>query len=120
ALAALCVQLATSARAPTDHAQAPPVTEALLDVESLLHGEHRARGEIMETFRVLAGIVERIRRELIALGDLDRAIESAEARGTITRLRGYAARTLLKLADALQRGASPLAATAAMEGFDSA
>ena len=76
ALAALCVQLATSARAPTDHAQAPPVTEALLDVESLLHGEHRARGEIMETFRVLAGIVERIRRELIALGDLDRAIES--------------------------------------------
>ena len=120
ALAALCVQLATSARAPTDHAQPPPVTEALLDVESLLHGEHRARGEIMETFRVLAGIVERIRRELIALGDLDRAIESSEARATITRLREYAARTLLKLADALQRGASPLAATAAMEGFDSA
>ncbi len=51
ALAALCVQLARNARQATDHAQAPPVTQALLDVESLLHGAHRARGEVMETFR---------------------------------------------------------------------
>ena len=120
ALAALCAELARNARQPTDHAQAPPVTEALLDVEYLLHGSHRARGEVMDTFRVLAGIVERIRRELIALGDLDRSIEDAEAKATIERLREYAARTLLALSDALDRGASPLAASAAMEGFDSA
>jgi len=120
ALAVLCTQLASNARQPTDHAQAPPVTQSLIDVESLLYGAHRARGEVMETFRVLAGIVERIRRELLALGDLDAMIDDADARATIGRLRQYAARTLLALADALERGASPLAAAAAMEGFDSA
>lgn len=120
ALASLCRQLASSARAPTDHAQAPPVTQALLDVESLLHGTHRARGEVMETFRVLAGIVERARRELLALADLDTMIDDAEAKATLARLREYAARTLAALGDALDRSASPLAASAAMEGFDSA
>ena len=120
ALAALCRQLAASARAPTDAAQAPPVTQALLDVESLLHGSHRARGEVMETFRVLAGIVERVRRELIALGDLGTMIDDAEANATLARVREYAARTLDALGDALDRGTSPLAASAAMEGFDSA
>ena len=119
ALAALCQQLATSARQRADQAQPPPVTQALLDVESLLHGAHRARGEVMETFRVLAGIVERIRRELLALGDLESSVDDHEARGTLARLREYAARTLSGLADALERGASPLAAAAAMEGFDS-
>jgi len=120
ALAALCAQLAASARVPSDFAQAPPVTQALLDVESLLNGAHRARGEIMETFRVLAGIVERIRRELLALADVDSAIGEHEAKSTLARLREYAARTLAALADALERGTSPLAAAAAMEGFDSA
>jgi uncharacterized membrane protein YccC len=120
ALASLCRQLATSARAPADHAQAPPVTQALLDVESLLHGTHRARGDVMETFRVLAGIVERIRRELLALADLDTMIDAAQARATLARVREYAARALAALGDALDRGASPLAASAAMEGFDSA
>jgi uncharacterized membrane protein YccC len=120
ALASICAQLAASARSPGDHAQAPPVTEALLDVESLLYGSHRARGEIMETFRVLAGLVERIRRELIALADLDRATDDADASATIARLREYAARVLTALADALERGAPPLAASAAMEGLESA
>lgn len=120
ALASLCRQLALSARAPTDHADVPPVTQALLDVESLLHGTHRARGEVMETFRVLAGIVERIRRELLALADLDTMIDDAEAKATLARMREYAARTLVALGDALDRGASPLVASAAMEGFDSA
>jgi uncharacterized membrane protein YccC len=120
ALAALCRQLATSARSPSEHVHPPPVTEALLDVESLLYGSHRARGEIMETFRVLAGLIERVRRELIALADLDRATDDADARATIARLREYAARVLTTLADALERGAPPLAASAAMEGFESA
>ena len=120
ALAALCTQLAASARRPVDFAQAPPVTQALLDVESLLYGAHRDRGEVMDTFRVLAGIVERIRRELLALADVGTAIGDDEAKSTLARLREYAARTLDSLADALERGTSPLAAAAAMEGFDSA
>ncbi len=37
-----------------DARSAPPVYPALLDVESLLRGAHRARGSVMETFRVLA------------------------------------------------------------------
>ncbi|HVT32895.1 MAG TPA: FUSC family membrane protein, partial [Rhodanobacteraceae bacterium] len=120
ALAALCAQLAVNARRPSDQAQAPPVTQALLDVESLLHSPHRARGEVMETFRVLAGVVERIRRELLAIGDLESMLEDGEATATLARLREYAARTLETLADALERGATPLAASAAMEGVDSA
>ena len=95
ALAALARQLATSARQRADQAQPPPVTEALLDVESLLHGAHRARGEAMETFRVLAGIVERIRRELLAIGDLETTLDAGEARATLARLREYAARALM-------------------------
>ena len=120
ALADLCRQLAGSARERADHAQAPPVTQALLDVENLLHGSHRARGDVMETFRVLAGLIERIRRELLALGDLEAMIDDAGASATLARLREYAARTLVALADALERGTTPLPAAAAMEGFDSA
>jgi uncharacterized membrane protein YccC len=120
ALAALCAQLAANARRPSDQAEAPPVTQALLDVESLLHSPHRARGEVMETFRVLAGIVERIRRELLAIVDLESMLDDGEAKATLARLREYAARTLDALSDALERGASPLAASAAMEGVDSA
>ena len=101
ALAPLCRQLAASARRHDDPAQAPPVTQALLDVENLLHGTHRARGTTMETFRVLAGIVERIRLELLALGGLtnDRPTEALKA--TLARLREYAARTLDSVAGAL-------------------
>jgi uncharacterized membrane protein YccC len=120
ALAALCAELAANARRSADQAQAPPVTQALLDVENLLHSPHRARGEVMETFRVLAGIVERIRRELLAIGDLEAMLDDDETKATLARLREYAARTLGALADALERGASPLAASAAMEGVDSA
>jgi len=120
ALAALARQLATSARQSADQAQPPPVTEALLDVESLLYGAYRARGDVMETFRVLAGVVERIRRELLAIGDLESTLDAGEARSTLSRLREYAARALTALAEALERGESPLAAAAAMEGFESA
>ena len=118
ALAALARQLAVSARKSADQAQPPPVTEALLDVESLLYGAHRARGDVMETFRVLAGVVERIRRELLAIGDLESTLEAGDARSTLARLREYTARALTALAEALERGESPLTAAAAMEGFD--
>jgi uncharacterized membrane protein YccC len=120
AIAEICRQLATSARRGTAQTQAPPVTQALLDVESLLHGTHRARGTIMETFRVLAELVERIRLELLALGDLGATLEEGEIKATLGRALEYAARALDALADALERGTSPLAAAAAMEGFGAA
>jgi uncharacterized membrane protein YccC len=120
AIAEICRQLAASARHSPEQTQAPPVTQALLDVESLLHGTHRARGTIMETFRVLAELVERIRLELLALGDLGATLGEGEIKATLGRTLEYAARTLDALADALERGTSPLAATAAMEGFGAA
>ncbi|GAA0715462.1 FUSC family protein [Dokdonella soli] len=120
ALAEICRQLGESARRSADHTQAPPVTQALLDVEGLLHGTHRARGEAMETFRVLAELVERVRLELLALGDLRAMLDEGEAKSTLGRVLEYAARALDALAVALERGTSPLAAAAAMEGYDAA
>ncbi len=120
AIAEICRQLAASARRAPEQTQAPPVTQALLDVEGLLHGTHRARGTIMETFRVLAELVERIRLELLALGDLRATLGDGDLRTTLGRMLEYAARTLDAAADALDRGVSPLAAAVAMQGFDSA
>lgn len=120
ALADVCRQLAASVRERADSSSAPPVTQALLDVESLLHGEHRARGSVMETFRVLAELVERIRLELLALKDLQETLPDGDARRTLTRVLEYAARALETIAQALDRGASPHSAAAAMEGFDAA
>jgi len=120
ALAQLCRQLAASARKRDDSSQPPPVTQALNDIENLLHGAFRARGAAMEAFRVLAEIIERIRLELLALGGLHERIEDAELSVTLSRLREYAARALDALGGALDAGVSPLAASAALEGYDAA
>lgn len=120
ALAQLCRQLGASARQRDDSSQAPPVTQALTDVEHLLHGSYRARGVAMEAFRVLAEVIERIRLELLALGGLDERAHDPGIKATLLRLRGYAARTLDAVATALDAGATPLAASAAIEGFDAA
>ncbi len=120
ALAQVCRQLAGSARRRDDTTQAPPVTQALSDVEYLLHGRDRARGVAMDTFRVLAELIERIRLELLALGALHADAADVDAVATLARLREYAARTLSAIADALEAGAPALTATAALEGFDAA
>jgi uncharacterized membrane protein YccC len=112
ALAKLCRGLAASTRRQHDASQAPPMTQTLTDVENILHGSYRARGAAMDAFRVLAELVERIRLELLALGDNDEP--------TITRLREYAARTLEAIAAALDADAPALTASAALEGFDAA
>jgi len=116
ALAQVCRQLADSARRHDDTTQAPPVTQALTDVENLLHGRDRARGMAMDSFRVLAELIERIRLELLALGGPQAA--SGDAAAMLARLREYAARTLVAIANALDAGAPALTATAALEGFD--
>jgi uncharacterized membrane protein YccC len=120
ALAQLCRELAASARRRDDPSQPPPVTQALNDIESLLHGAFRARGAAMEAFRVLAEIIERIRLELLALGGLPERVEDAEFNATLSRLREYAARALDALGSALDAGVSPLATSAALEGYDAA
>ncbi|MEO6690142.1 MAG: FUSC family protein [Dokdonella sp.] len=118
ALAEIFHQLATSARQHADVHSAPPVTQALVDVENLLHGAHRARGAAMESFRVLAEIVERIRLELLSLNDLEDTLADGDTKQTIKRLFEYTARALDAIGAALERGVTPLAAAAAIEGFD--
>lgn len=118
ALAEIFHQLAASARQHADSASAPPVTQALVDVENLLHGAHRARGAAMESFRVLAEIVERIRLELLALNDLEDALADGDAKHSVKRLLEYTARALDAIGTALERGVTPLTAAAAIEGFD--
>jgi uncharacterized membrane protein YccC len=118
ALAQVCRQLADSARRRDDTAQAPPVTQALTDMENLLHGRDRARGMAMDSFRVLAELIERIRLELLALGGLHAAAGDTNVVAMLARLREYAARALVAIADALEAGAPALTATAALEGFD--
>ena len=116
ALAQVCRQLADSARQRDDTTQAPPVTQALTDMEDLLHGNDRAGGVAMDAFRVLAELIERIRLELLALGGLRGG--SVEDAGALVRLREYAARTLDAIAAALEAGQPALTASAAQEGFD--
>ncbi len=118
ALAGVCRELAASTRVAADPSQAPPVTQALLDVERLLHGAHRDRGDVMDIFRVLAELLERVRLELLALGDLRSALGDRECTATVGRALEYAARALDALASALVRGATAQAAKAALEGFD--
>ena len=120
ALAQLCRGLALDARRRGDNSRAPPMTQAVTDVENLLHGSYRSRGAAMEAFRVLAELIERVRLELLALGNLDEHCAHAELKATLQRLREYAARALDAIGVALDAGASPLGAAAALEGFDAA
>ena len=127
ALARVCHELATITHRPISPDRlnrVPPVTQGLLEIEQLLHGAHRARGAAMESFRVLARIIERVRLELLALSDVIDALPDdtlhGDARHTILRLREYTSRTLEGIGNALQRGASPHAASGAIEGYDAA
>ena len=127
ALARVCHELAAITHRPISPDRlnrVPPVTQGLLEIEQLLHGAHRARGTAMESFRVLARIIERVRLELLALSDVIDALPDdamhGDARHTILRLREYTSRALEGIGDALQRGASPHAVSGAIEGYDAA
>jgi len=120
ALATLCRDLAASARGPFGHGDAPPVTQSLIDVENLLHGAHRDRGDVMDIFRILADLIERIRLELLSLGEVRAILDDTEGAATVGRTIEYTARALEAMADALERGSRPLTAAAALEGFDAA
>ena len=129
ALSRLCSELAAVCHGPVrpdrQH-RVPPVTQSLLEVEQLLHGVHRARGTAMDTFRVLARIVERIRLEILALVDVidmlpeDADAQNVQARHTLLRLRDYTARVLDGVADALHRATIPFSTSGALEGYEAA
>src|SRR3546814_788829 len=83
ALATVMQQLAEVARSRPDASQPPPVSMAAMDALETLHGEYRSRGRAMQSFRIIAELCERVRIDLIALGDLYMRIEDTRAVGRL-------------------------------------
>lgn len=104
ALADVLQQLAQAARARPDAALRPPVSQAALETLVMLHGEHRARGAAMQSFRVVAEICERVRMDLLALSDLHARLEDPAARRCIAAVLDDAATSLDALSDAVRNG----------------
>ena len=104
ALADLLQQLAATARTRPDAWQPPPVSQAALEALVMLHGEHRARGDAMQAFRVAAEICERVRMDVLSLSDLHARLNDAVGRQKVARLLDDCA-TTLELAAAWVRAA---------------
>ena len=107
ALADVLRQLANTARARPDASQQPPVSQAALDALVMLHGEHRARGAAMQSFRVLAELSERARIDLLSLSDLHARLQDRHVRAALESLLKQSARCLDLLGDAVQDARSP-------------
>ena len=107
ALADVLRQLARTARARPDASQQPPVSQAALEALVMLHGEHRARGVAMQSFRILAELCERARIDLLSLSDLHARLQDPRARAVLEALLEQAARSLDLLGDAMQEAQSP-------------
>ncbi len=101
ALADVLWQLARTARNRPDAAQQPPVSQAALDALVMLHGEHRARGAAMQSFRILAEVCERARMDLLALSDLHARLRDRAARERVEAVMAHAATSLDELAAAV-------------------
>ncbi|WP_166207503.1 FUSC family protein [Cognatiluteimonas telluris] len=117
ALADVLRQLARTARLRPDAAQAPPVSQAALDALVLLHGEHRARGPAMQSFRVLAEVCERARIDLLSLSDLHARLTDTAARQRLEPVFGHAADCLDALADAVHDARPPSSAPARLDAL---
>lgn len=120
ALAQVFADLAVLARQAPGSRLAPPLTEALNEIQTLLHGVHEGRSRALDTFRVLAAIAERIRAELLALADLHEAEAGAGRRDAQRALLDNAAAVLDGISAALMQGEPAQAAQAAMPAFDAA
>ncbi|TWI03760.1 putative membrane protein YccC [Luteimonas cucumeris] len=107
ALATVLRQLATVARTRPDASLAPPVSLAAMEALDLLHGEHRARGVAVQSFRIIAEICERVRADLLTLGDLHGRIEDTTARSGVETLLDHAAVILDHLGDAMADAEKP-------------
>lgn len=107
ALADVLRQLAATAHARPDASQQPPVSQAALEALVMLHGEHRARGAAMQSFRVLAEICERLRMDLLALSDLHSRLVNHALRARLALAMERASTVLGDLAEAVRNGEPP-------------
>lgn len=117
ALAILLRQLADIARQRPGAALPPPATQAVQDAILLLHGEHRARGIAVQSFRIIAELCERTRLELLSLSDLHARIGNAAAHASIEAVLAQSAMVLDCLGHTLETTEKPVLAEAAMHDF---
>lgn len=118
ALATVFQQLAAMARARSDTSQPPPTTHAVQYAQELLHGAHRSRSVAVESFQLLAQISERIRVEVLALGDLREQVTDPYASATIGDISQLAGLVLDDIATALINGATPTLAQQQVSELD--
>lgn len=102
--------------APSDTGGAPALSDAMNALQHAISGPHRARGRAMEAFSVLLELGERMRLELVALGELG----ELEHDGGPGDFSNGAATVLGHIADALDSGDAPTAARHAMAAIDPA
>lgn len=118
ALATVLEQLAETARTRPDSSQPPPVTQAATEALQLLHGEHRSRGIAVQSFRIIAELCERVRIDLLSLGDLHARIRERDVLARIDALLKAADAVLRHLAEAMYNAEPPLRAERDIAGFD--
>jgi len=107
ALADVLHQLAATAHARPDASQQPPVSQAALEALVMLHGEHRARGAAMQSFRILAEVCERVRMDLLALSDVHSRLGNHALRARLALVMERASTMLGDLAEAVRNGEPP-------------
>jgi len=110
ALATVLRQLAEVARSRPDASQPPPVSIAAMDALETLHGEYRSRGRAMQSFRIIAELCERVRIDLLSLGDLFVRVEDPGAVARIGDVLANAEAILGHLSDAMRAAEKPLRA----------
>lgn len=111
ALATVYRGLAELARRRPRDTDAPPVTDAMTELQQTLLGRDHARGRAMEAFRVLLELAERIRLELLALAGSDSDTDD----GRHAMFREDATRVLTGIADALDAAEPPQRAERALK-----
>ena len=119
ALADVLRQLADVARTRPDASQPPPVSIAAMEALETLHGEYRSRGRAMQSFRVIAELCERVRVDLLALGDLYLRIDDKGACRSLGNVLDGADAILGHLAEAMQAAEKPLRAEQEVATFGS-
>ncbi|HET6805884.1 MAG TPA: FUSC family protein [Frateuria sp.] len=96
-----------------DDEDEPALSSAMTTLQQTLLGRYHARGRAMEAFGVMLELAERIRLELTALAD------ASPASAVPLRFRARVARVLDYIAEALEEGATPVAAERALRALRS-
>ncbi len=107
ALSNICRQMGRYARNSTDSNLAPPLTQALVDLQELLQAHRDAHNRSIDVLRIMAELQERIRIELLALTDLYGSVSDPYDKACVRRMLNVVARILMRTGRALRRDIDP-------------